>query len=579
MHTTADPTWQSLGIDVPPGSRGEIDTTCPWCSGQRKKKTARCLSVNTDLETYFCHHCGVSGGLKSGQRNPSDPDPYGASLRPKEWAPPRALPAVTAPTLWEKATEWFLTERGIGPDVLSRNHVTIAREWCPVCEEYRSHVLFPYFRDGVHVNTKHRCMAKHFRMEKGAERVLYGLPDVADADTIVIVEGEIDKLSLEMAGIRNGLSVPDGAPSPDAKHYASKFTFLDSAAALFDRAKTVIIASDADAPGQALQDELARRIGKEKCRIVTWPVGIKDANECLVQIGATELKRCIDAAEPVKIDGIWTIGDLEFEIDSLYENGFNRGVGTGWPRFDSCYRTRTGLVTIVTGIPSHGKSAFVDALLVQLATLHDWSFAVCSPENQPLERHAAGILAKYLGKPFHPGPLDRMTRSEMESGKDWMQDHFAFVLPEEPTIDAILERIRVLVLRMGVKGVVIDPWNEIDHSRPASMTETEYVSKCLSALRRFARHYDVHLWLVAHPTKLGKTVEGTEPIPTLWDISGSAHFRNKADAGLTVWRDVKDSNAMVQVHINKMRFAELGQLGMVEFDYTPATGRYREAPR
>ena len=232
---------------------------------------------------------------------------------------------------------------------------------------------------------------------------------------------------------------------------------------------------------------------------------------------------------------------------------------------------------MVTGIPGHGKSSFLDALLVNYAVRHGWTFAVCSPENQPLERHAAQLLARYVGKPFHDGPTPRMTPAEMEGARSWLGEHFAFVLPDEPTVDAILERVRALVFRMGCNGVVIDPWNEIEHSRPQHMTETEYTSQCLGKLRRFARLHDVHLWLVAHPTKLRKNEDGSEPVPTLWDISGSAHFRNKGDYGLTVWRNIQDDAAPVQVHTTKVRFAETGELGSALFQYDRATGRYREA--
>lgn len=569
-------TFADFGIDVPSGMTGEIDTLCPECSGRRKKRNAKCLSVNVEQGTWFCHHCSWSGGLGTGQRTASSDDPYGASLKPKEWMPPRPIPAVTVPTLWDRAVKWF-AERGIPESVLIRNGVTSAEEWCRDCEERRNHILFPFIRDGVHVNTKHRCPVKHFRMEKGAERVLYGLPDVAHAETIVWVEGEIDKLSCEVAGYPNTVSVPDGAPAPDAKNYGSKFTFLESAETVITAAKKHIIAVDADAPGQALQEELARRIGREKCYRVTWPDGIKDANECLTLAGPEFLRQCLANAEPYPVEGIVTVDDLAVDLDDLYDNGFDPGVNAGWVKFDRHYRARTGLMTIMTGIAGHGKSHFLDAWLVNLAVRHGWSFAICSPENQPLKRHAAGILATYKGLPFHDGPNPRMSKTEMQQARDgWMRHHFAFVLPEEPTVDAILDRVRTLVYRMGVKGVVIDPWNELEHSRPAAMSETEYVSQCLSKLRRFARHHNVHLWLVAHPTKLRMDENGNEPVPTLWDISGSAHFRNKADGGVVVWRNLKDQSAAVQAHVQKVRFQETGELGMVEFTYDRVTGRYRE---
>ncbi len=570
-------TWSDFGIDIPPGARGEIDTTCPQCSGRRKKSNARCLSVNVDDGTWFCHHCGWSGGLGTGQRSASDPDPYGEPLKPKEWQKPRPIPAVTQPTQWQRAVAWFQSERGIPESVLTRNGVTVATEWCPVCEEHTSHVLFPYERVGVHVNTKHRCVRKHFRMEKGAERILYGIDDATNHPTWIWVEGEIDKLSFEVAGFLNVVSVPDGAPPPDAKHYAGKFAFLESAEGNFHQHTKHVIAVDADAPGRALEAELVRRLGPERCSRVTWPEGIKDANECLVNIGPGYLKECVDRAEAYPVEGIVRVSDLARDLDDLYDHGFDRGVESGWHQFDKHYRSRTGLFTVVTGIAGHGKSHFLDALLVNLAVRHGWTFAICSPENQPLKRHAAGIITTYQGQPFHDGPNPRMSKPDMHRARDWMDQHFAFVLPEEPTIDAILERVRVLVYRMGCKGVVVDPWNELEHSRPASMSETEYISGALGSMRRFARHHDVHLWLVAHPTKLKRDEDGNEPVPTLWDISGSAHFRNKCDAGFVIWRDLKDATKPVLVDVQKIRFAETGELGIVGFSYDRLTGRYREA--
>jgi twinkle protein len=566
-------TWADVGIDLPTGAHGELDLTCPECTPGRKREhqRSRDLSVNVEQETWICHHCGWKGGLNG----KSDGIPaYGARLK-QEWSAPRPLPQVLVPTLWQKAVSWF-AERGIPEAVLARNGVTTAEEFCPVCEGSVGHILFPYVRDGQHINTKHRCGKKHFRMEKGAERILYGLDDVATKDTIIIVEGEIDKLSVEVAGFPNCLSVPDGAPAPDAQSYTSKFAFLTSAESVITSAKQIILATDADAPGQKLLEELARRIGPEKCSRVTWPVGIKDANEALVQVGPDFLRSCIVGAEPFPVEGIITVADLSRDLDDLYDHGFDSGVSAGWIRFDRHYRVRTGLFTVLTGVPGHGKSHFLDQLMVRLAVVHGWAFGICSPENQPLARHQAGILSTYLGKPFWQGPTERMSKTELAYAKSWASHHFAFILPEEPTVDAILERARVLVYRMGIKGLVVDPWNEIEHSRPPGKSETEYVSECLGRLRRFARHHNIHVWLVAHPTKLRKNDDGSEPVPGLWDISGSAHFRNKADAGLTIWRDIGDPSRPVQVHVMKIRFSETGEEGVVEFSYDKATGQYRE---
>jgi twinkle protein len=565
-------TFADFGIDLPHGAHGEIDVLCPTCSPTRRKSRDRCLSVNVEKGTWLCMHCGWSGGLGGAKDGPA---PYGTAP-PKTYQRPRPVPESIAPDVWANAVRWFAEERGIGEAVLHRNRIAAAREYCPVCDAEVGHILFPYERDGIHVNTKHRCGKKHFRMEKGAERIFYGLDDVTGADTIIIVEGEIDKLSLEVAGFTNVLSVPDGAPAPDAAAYTSKFTFLESAESVFSQARRIILAPDADAPGQKLLDELARRIGPEKCSRVLWPDGIKDANDALIQAGPTYLAACIEDAAPFPVEGLITGDDWSHDLTHLYQHGFDRGVESGYLNLDKLYRVRPGLMTVVTGIPGHGKSHFLDQLLIKLAVRHGWTFGVCSPENQPVHRHVASLISVYTGKPFHDGPTPRITPDELRWADAWIGRHFAFILPEEPTVEAILHRARILVYRMGIKGLVIDPWNEIEHSRPASKTETEYISECLGALRRFARHHDLHLWLVAHPTKLKKTDDKIEPLPGLWDISGSAHFRNKADAGISIWRDLTNRDEPVQVHIQKIRFSETGEEGHALFTYDRATGCYHE---
>ncbi len=148
---------------------------------------------------------------------------------------------------------------------------------------------------------------------------------------------------------------------------------------------------------------------------------------------------------------------------------------------------------------------------------------------------------------------------------------------DELTVDHIINKAKAAVMRYGIRGLSIDPWNEIDHSRPSSKSETEYISECLTKIRRFARIYRVHVWLIAHPTKLQRERDGKYPIPTPDDVAGSAHFRNKADNCLTVWRDLLDEDRAVEIHVQKIRFREVGKVGMSKLRYDIVTGRYIDA--
>ena len=462
----------------------------------------------------------------------------------------------------------FFQSRGILEDALKRNKIGFLN----------GSITFPFFKDGDLVNTKYRTLDKQFRQEAGAEKVFYGLDDISGHEEIVIVEGEIDKLSFEVAGFTNVLSVPEGAPAPDTKSFVSKFKFIENCEKELEGVKKIILAVDNDAPGKKLEDELVRRLGPERCWRIEWPDGSKDANDVLVRDSSSRLGKLIQEAKPVPIEGIFTVNDISSDIDALYQSGLPGGVSTCWHSVDNCYTVRPGEVTVITGIPSHGKSSWQAALMVNIARSEGWRFGVFSPENQPLERHAAHIASLYHGKPFREGITDRMTADELASAKVWMDEHFIFILPpdDQLSIDAILSKAKVCVSRYGINGLVVDPWNEIDHSRPYGQSETEYISDCLTKVRRFARTYKVHVWLIAHPTKLIKNNKGNYPVPTPYDISGSAHFRNKADNCITVWRNLLNEERAVEIHIQKIRFREVGKIGMAELDYDIRSGRYSD---
>lgn len=258
-------------------------------------------------------------------------------------------------------------------------------------------------------------------------------------------------------------------------------------------------------------------------------------------------------------------------IRALRVFGLERGASTGWRSVDELYSVRPREWTLVTGIPSHGKSSWLDALMVNLYQKHDWRFAIFSAENMPLERHAVSLMSIFGGK-----PVDQM--NDLEFSKALADvDHFTFICPHEEdyTIERVLELASMACSHDAmIQGVVIDPWNELDHSRPPSMNETEYISRCLTRVRRFARAHEVHVFVVAHPTKLKKNLQDVYPVPTPYDVSGSAHFRNKADNCICVWRDVEDPRNETTLYVQKIRFREIGKVGQCTLAYDWRSGRF-----
>jgi twinkle protein len=475
--------------------------------------------------------------------------------------PPQELPI--------KAYDFLVDVRSIPEHILIRNKVGF----------FNGVIKFPFIKNGEVVNIKSRTLDKKLWLEKDAEIVFYGY-DHIDNELTIITEGEIDKLSMEVAGFPNSVSVPHGAPQVGAKNYSSKFDFLDNCEERLNEVKQFILAVDSDQEGKLLEEELARRLGWGRCSRVVWPEGCKDANDVLIKHGAEAIKKAVENAIPFPVEGVYWVNDLD--VETLYDRGLQPGLETGWPSLDRHYSIsqESGELHIVTGIPGHGKSEFLDALMVNLARDAGWNIGLFSPENFPLEYHVSKLMEKCVGKPFSDGFKTRMTPEELQEARKWLNEHFAFLMPNENnlTVTSILELAKTLVYRRGMRAMVLDPWNEVDHSRPTGMTETEYISQSLTMIRRFARTNNCHVFVVAHPFKMQKRDNGLYPVPTPYDISGSANWRNKADNCLAVWRDVSPDNQTfeVEIHVQKIRKKHIGKLGMVKLGYEYSTGSYHE---
>lgn len=303
----------------------------------------------------------------------------------------------------------------------------------------------------------------------------------------------------------------------------------------------------------------------------TLETEISDTNESAGE--HLEISETIPA-EDYRLEGFLDVSDVADELEEMFYNGLEPGITTGWTNLDEFYRVQKKQWTVVTGTPNTGKSLWLDNLMNNLAEFSDWKFVVFSAENQPVKLQIKSLCEIYTNKRFS---RFEMTNEEYCQALVFVQEHFRFANIEESewTIDALLEKADAIrESGFDFDGLVIDPWNELEHRRPVAMSETEYISRALSRMRRYCRATDIHLWLIAHPTKLQKvnvkyaSTDAVEeitktvyPVPTLYDISGSAHFYNKADMGIVLWRDSSDRESPTKVITQKVRFRHCGRIG------------------
>ena len=543
-------------------NNGKKKQFCPKCHENRTDKRDKSLSVDWKQCIAHCHYCGENfffgktEKLNSGQQphTPQKPET-------KEYKKPGLL--TNQEPLDDNMKAWF-EGRGIPVEIAEAEGIVKACRKMPQTDKPEKCIVFPYSVDGTLVNRKYRDGAKHFMLEKDARLIPWRIDRIKETTECIITEGEMDALSFIVAGYDYVISVPNGAQK--------NLTYLDDfIESHFENKSRIYIAADTDSKGLELRAELVRRFGEEKCRIVTYGEGCKDANELLLQQGAEALRRAIHEAKEVPLEGVFTASDVKEELLGLFEKGLQKGATLDMGDLDDLLSLEVGRLMIVTGIPGDGKSEFLDEMAVRFSLKYDWRCAWFSPENFPVTLHHSKLIEKLIGKRFKKGLMNSL---ELDAAIGYLSQNFFDILPEEGyRVDTILERAETLVRRKGIRVFILDPYNCLEHQIPSGQSETQYISEFLEKLRSFARRRQALVILAAHPTKMKKDpMSGKFPVPTMYDISGSAAFFNKADFGIAIERD--RARGVTRVHVQKVKFRHLGQPGVASFQYNTCCGRF-----
>lgn len=420
-------------------------------------------------------------------------------------------------------------------------------------------IAIPYFAGGNIVGTKYRTVAgqKEFSQAPGSAQILYNRDCLSDQTLanlpIVICEGEVDCWTALQCGFPRAVSVPAGAPNTEVGDRASaKYQFIDDMPELPDDT-VFILAVDGDAPGSALRADLELRLKRRRCKWVRYPRGCKDLNDALQRYGQRGVVETLNRAQ-------WVVGNV-YRMADIPPVPEPKAYDSQFPGLRDHYKLRLGDFSVVTGVPSHGKSTVVNDLCCRMAMFHQWPICLASFEQSQHD------MRRKLRTWHGAMPVNAMDAETIDHADKWINNYFSFVVPDDdscPTLDWALERFTAATLRFGARMIVLDPWNELEHDRPDGMSLTEYVGKALREFKAFARKYEVHFVVVAHPAKMRRDNEGKYPIPTLYDISDSAHWYNKADVGIVVHRD----GDVTTVRVGKSRYHDqIGTPGETKVRY------------
>jgi len=549
--------WESMKFNK---SSGNAKVKCPNCIERRSNKADRSLYVNITEGFGKCFYCE---GLTFRDDKESNPLSKPYILPSQDWA--------NHTKLSEKMVKWIESERKINQSTLIDLCITEETYYQPKHQKETNNIVFNYFEGEKLVNKKYRSGSKAFTQSTGGKSIFYNINSIIGEKKCYIVEGEFDVLAMHDYGIKNVVSVPNGANDNDEY-------WINSEPYLKDIEK-FIIATDNDEKGNELKERIAQRLGRYRCEFIEWSA--KDANGGLID---GTIKQDIENAKRFPVSGTFSVDDLYDDILNLYDNGLP---STLYPKHESfgnvrdIFTTMRGHLVTITGIPSHGKSSYGEWHVLNLVNDYNMKASFFSPEHSPMELHQSTFIQKVIGKNFwkEMDGVPRIDKEDIKRYRDWANEKIYLTSAdkgESPTWDWLFDKFKEQMFTYGIDIFVIDAFNKV---QLPTGNKLDAISSILTRLTNFAQANNVVVFLVAHPTKMKKNEAGTYEMPSLYDVSGSADFRNQTHDGYAIHRTFGTDDGSIESYSTftnlKTKFSFQGQIGgAIDYEYHIPSGRY-----
>ena len=540
---------------------GTAKLKCPACTDTRKNKQDRSLYVNFNSGVGKCFNDGCSALF------------FRDSIEKGIVKENYTLPEQTWKNytkLSDSLVKWSENERKINQYTLNHFNITEEKQYQPALNKEVNNIVFNYFEGDILVNKKYRSGNKKFTQSKNGKPIFYNLNAVIGENECYITEGEFDVLALYEVGVKNAISIPNGANDND-NYWKNSEKYLKDI-------KRFYIATDNDESGNNVAEKIAQRLGRYRCERVMFEG--KDANDDLKN---GVLNKSIYNRQKYPVSGTFKVSDCIDNIFSLYENGLPETISPKHHCFGNLkdvFSVMRGHLVVGTGIPSHGKSNFTEWYVLNLIKDYDFKASFFSPEHHPFELHHTSFIEKTFGKSFWYDNDDcpRISKNEIAQYQIWAEEKIYLTGTENgefPTWDWLFEKFKEQMFNFGVDIFVIDAFNKLGFNQKGN--KLDLINDVLTKLTMFAQMNNVIIFLVSHPTKMQKQVNGLYASPTLYDVSGSSDFRNQTHDGFSVYRYFGDEeNEAKTVFENlktKMKFqGVIG--GNVEYEYHIPSGRY-----
>lgn len=307
--------------------------------------------------------------------------------------------------------------------------------------------------------------------------------------------------------------------------------------------------------GGHIRDAIAMNLDDTRCRWNWYP---DDPT-------ADNINTAIVTASPMWTDEVCRMSDVPDQGPTeTFRTGFTGLDYHGW-------RIVTPAFMPVIGPYGSGKSVFLRQLLVNLWRIHGWKFLLTSFEEKIKPRYERDLRRNMIGLPQAQwtDELVAQADAEIDQACVFMRRKRGDMLDQT----RLLNRIEYAVKVYGVRVVCIDPVNEIDHQVGRGESKTDYMGRFIMSLKALADDYNLLMIVCAHPPKDGVEKRLTKNgLLTLNDGADTAHWGNKADIGICLWRNL---DGPTLIHIDKLKDHEsMGKPTLAELHLDPRLNKF-----
>lgn len=373
-------------------------------------------------------------------------------------------------------------------------------------------------------------------IEPGGKGVLLGSHLChPSAGPLVICFGDYDAMSVHQDGVPNAVSLPFGDKG---------FDFINHQWEFLEQFREIVIFNDLDtfptpeakAKAEEKLEELVKRLGKYRCRIVqdTDRQGAKDANELLLKAGPGSCRTAVENAIEFPEAGFVRVADyIDEDLAQGRPTGF-RDVDQNTGGFCK------GDLVVLGGDNGAGKTTLVLTLIANSIDLRVPVFFWSGEQRVGKIRywfHRIVAGPRYLKKVVKPAtgfayyfPHD----DYLPFIKEWYRDYFFqladfFIEPKK-----FFEVAELAIRRHDCGLIVIDNLMAFTGGEGEGyyQAQADFTQSC----KMFAEKWGVTVVLIAHNRKGHAKTQMQIEVPTKDDIEGAKKITNWADLVLQAYK-------------------------------------------